>query len=74
MFFYILTLYFSHLQGDKIRRRNDWMKWIMPAATTAQYSNPSSPQAGLVSQLQGLQLQEATSESQEAGFEHATGA
>lgn len=58
------------VQGDKIRRRTDWMKWIMPA--TAQYSNPSSPQAvgkspnheGLVSQLHGLALHEPTSTDQ----------
>ncbi|KAJ9540796.1 hypothetical protein OSB04_027302 [Centaurea solstitialis] len=51
------------VQGDKIRRRNDWMKWIMPAAA-AQYSNPSSPLAvgrspnheGLASQLEGVAL------------------
>ncbi|KAK1440549.1 hypothetical protein QVD17_06378 [Tagetes erecta] len=45
------------VQGDKLRRRNDWMKWIMPAP--GQYLNPSSPQAnheGLVSQVQGLAL------------------
>ncbi|PWA75528.1 RNA-binding protein Lupus La [Artemisia annua] len=54
------------VQGDKIRRRNDWMKWIMPAA--GQYSNPSSPQAanhdGMVSQLHGLALHESTSTTQ----------
>lgn len=55
------------VQGDKIRRRNDWNKWIMPA--TAQYSNPSSPQAanheGLVlPQFQGLALHEPTSSNQ----------
>lgn len=38
------------VQGDKIRKRDDWMKWIMPA-------NPSSPQA----QLQGVALHETTS-------------
>ncbi|XP_076887801.1 la-related protein 1C-like [Bidens hawaiensis] len=45
------------VQGDKIRRQNDWMKWIMPAP--GQYLNPSSPQAnheGLVSQVQSLTL------------------
>lgn len=56
------------VQGDKIRRRDDWMKWIMPV--TGQYSNPSSPQAvgrsspnddGLVSQLQGVALNDTTS-------------
>ncbi|KAI3738477.1 hypothetical protein L2E82_28510 [Cichorium intybus] len=48
------------VQGDNIRKRYEWMKWIMP--TPDQYSNPSSPQAvgrspndeGLVSQLQTL--------------------
>nr|XP_043631776.1 la-related protein 1C [Erigeron canadensis] len=54
------------VQGDKIRRRNDWMKWIIPAA--AQFSNPSSPHAanheGLVPQFQGLALQEPTSSNQ----------
>ncbi|XP_076915382.1 la-related protein 1C-like [Bidens hawaiensis] len=45
------------VQGDKIRRRNDWMKWIMPVP--GQYLNPSSPQTnheGLVSQVQSLTL------------------
>ncbi|XP_076929978.1 la-related protein 1C-like [Bidens hawaiensis] len=54
------------VQGDKIRRRNDWMKWIMPAAS-GQYSNPSSPQTnheGLVSQIQGLSLHGPTSRNQ----------
>ncbi|KAI3798823.1 hypothetical protein L1987_34103 [Smallanthus sonchifolius] len=53
------------VQGDKIRRRNDWMKWIMPAP--GQYSNPSSPQTnheGLVSQIQGLALNEPTPANQ----------
>ncbi|KAD7479078.1 hypothetical protein E3N88_02214 [Mikania micrantha] len=53
------------VQGDKIRRRNDWMKWIMPAP--GQFSNPSSPHAnheGLVSQVQGLALHEPTSPNQ----------
>ncbi|KAI7738349.1 hypothetical protein M8C21_008412 [Ambrosia artemisiifolia] len=53
------------VQGDKLRRRNDWMKWIMPVP--GQYSNPSSPQAnheGLVSQVQGLSLHAPTSTSQ----------
>lgn len=55
------------VQGDKIRKRDEWMKWIMP--TPGQYSNPSSPQAvgrspndeGLVSQLQGVTLHDTTS-------------
>ncbi|XP_023754172.1 la-related protein 1C [Lactuca sativa] len=48
------------VQGEKIRRRNDWMKWMMPVG------GPSSPQAAvgrssndneeLVSQLQGVHL------------------
>ncbi|KAK1410488.1 hypothetical protein QVD17_37025 [Tagetes erecta] len=53
------------VQGDKIRRRNDWMKWIMPAP--GQYSNPSSPHTnheGLVSQVQGLALHEPTPTNQ----------
>ncbi|KAK9071454.1 hypothetical protein SSX86_010023 [Deinandra increscens subsp. villosa] len=53
------------VQGDKIRRRNDWMKWIMPAP--GQYLNPSSPQAnheGLVSQVQGLVLHGPASTNQ----------
>ncbi|KAK9062051.1 hypothetical protein SSX86_019235 [Deinandra increscens subsp. villosa] len=53
------------VQGDKIRRRYDWMKWIMPAP--GQYSNPSSPQTnheGLVSQVQGLSLHEPASTNQ----------
>ncbi|KAJ0464132.1 putative la-type HTH domain, winged helix-like DNA-binding domain superfamily [Helianthus annuus] len=53
------------VQGDKIRRRNDWMKWIMPAP--GQYSIPSSPQTNheaLVSQVQGLALHSPTSTNQ----------
>ncbi|MFS7955024.1 putative la-type HTH domain, winged helix-like DNA-binding domain superfamily [Helianthus anomalus] len=45
------------VQGDKLRRRNDWMKWIMPAP--GQYLNPSSPQTNheeLLSHIQGLTL------------------
>ncbi|KVI08752.1 la-related protein 1C isoform X2 [Cynara cardunculus var. scolymus] len=68
------------VQGDKIRRRNDWMRWIMPAAVAAaahvQYSNPSSPQAvgrspnheGLASQLEGVALHEATRVPVETNF------
>ncbi|XP_071705875.1 la-related protein 1C [Rutidosis leptorrhynchoides] len=63
------------VQGEKIRRRNDWMNWVIPAPV--QYSNPSSPHAdGLVSKLQGVKLhepsstyEEVTSPSQQAGGE-----
>nr|XP_043617341.1 la-related protein 1C-like [Erigeron canadensis] len=54
------------VQGDKIRRRNDWMKWLMHPA--AEYSNLSSPRAVekspnqdiLTSQLQGVSLDAAS--------------
>ncbi|KAL8211182.1 hypothetical protein R6Q57_005619 [Mikania cordata] len=62
------------VQGDKIRRRNDWMKWIMPAS--GQYMNPSSPQAnheGLVSQVQGLALQGSASTNQFSVETHFSG-
>ncbi|KAI3704507.1 hypothetical protein L1987_74729 [Smallanthus sonchifolius] len=53
------------VQGDKLRRRNDWMKWIMPAP--GQYLTPSSPQAnheGLALQVQGLALHGPASSNQ----------
>ncbi|CAI9282404.1 unnamed protein product [Lactuca saligna] len=52
------------VQGNKIRRRNDWMKWLIN--TTVHYSNLSSPRAvgqsgsqdQLASQLQGVTLED----------------
>ncbi|XP_024978396.1 la-related protein 1C-like isoform X3 [Cynara cardunculus var. scolymus] len=60
------------VQGDKIRRRNDWMRWLMHPP--AQYSNLSSPQAVgrspnqdvLASQLQGVTLDETASTNQDS--------
>ncbi|GKE14405.1 hypothetical protein Tco_1421982, partial [Tanacetum coccineum] len=47
---------------DKIRRRNDWMKWLMPP--TVDYSSEGVPrslsQDSLTSQLQSIALDEAT--------------
>ncbi|KAJ9561817.1 hypothetical protein OSB04_006977 [Centaurea solstitialis] len=58
------------VQGDKIRRRNDWMRWLMQPPT--QYPNLSSPQAVgrspnqdvLASQLQGVTLDEKATTNQ----------
>lgn len=52
----------STMQNDKIRRRNEWMKWIMPPGP---FSPVSSPQAHtksghdmLTGQFQGVSLDE----------------
>lgn len=54
------------VQGDKVRRRNDWMKWIMPPPV--QFSNVSSPRTVgmsshdmLASNLQNVALDEKIS-------------
>lgn len=60
------------VQGDKIRRRDDWMRWLMQPP--AQHSNMSSPQAVgrspnqdvLASQLQNVTLDETTSTNQDS--------
>ncbi|KAI3669373.1 hypothetical protein L6452_40607 [Arctium lappa] len=60
------------VQGDRIRRRNDWMRWLMHPP--AQYSNLSSPQAVgrshnqdiMASQLQGITLDETNSTNQDS--------
>lgn len=72
------------VQGDKLRRRNDWMRWLMPPP--AQYSSASSPetvprsfsQDSLMSQLQDVTLDKPISKnqvrvesSQQGGFERA---
>lgn len=50
------------VQGDKIRRRNDWVRWIMPPVAFP--SVPSSPSLGsstpdaLASRIQGVALEE----------------
>ncbi|KAK9074788.1 hypothetical protein SSX86_003106 [Deinandra increscens subsp. villosa] len=55
------------VQGDKIRRRNDWMRWLMPAAA----------QESLASQLQGIRMDsrsssgELNSQLQQGGGERA---
>ncbi|KAM7524040.1 hypothetical protein LguiA_013942 [Lonicera macranthoides] len=33
------------VQGDRVRRQNDWMRWIMPADTTSSASASSSSQS-----------------------------
>lgn len=65
------------VQGNKIRRRNDWMKWLMNPPS--HYSNSSSPrsvgqssnQDQLASQLHGVTLDEVdhVSGQQQAGLE-----
>ncbi|KAJ0445488.1 putative la-type HTH domain, winged helix-like DNA-binding domain superfamily [Helianthus annuus] len=55
------------VQGDKMRRRNDWMRWLMPPAV----------QDSLASQLQGIGLDsrpssgELSSQLQQGGGERA---
>ncbi|KAI3784561.1 hypothetical protein L1987_43662 [Smallanthus sonchifolius] len=44
------------VQGDKIRRRNDWMRWLMQPTAQA-----VGNQEALASQLQGVALDDATS-------------
>lgn len=57
-----MLLHLSCLQGDKIRRRNDWVRWIMPPVAFP--SVPSSPSLGsstpdaLASRIQGVALEE----------------
>uniref|UniRef100_A0A6N2N4B5 HTH La-type RNA-binding domain-containing protein n=1 Tax=Salix viminalis TaxID=40686 RepID=A0A6N2N4B5_SALVM len=53
------------LQGEKVRKRNDWMRWIM--TTPIQSPNVSSPQSGeksghdmLAANVQGISLEEMT--------------
>lgn len=54
------------MQGEKLRRRNDWMKWIVPPSM--RYSSVSSPQAGqnsssdmVMAHLQSVTLDEMAS-------------
>ncbi|KAG6773819.1 hypothetical protein POTOM_021156 [Populus tomentosa] len=53
------------VQGEKVRKRNDWMRWIM--TTPIQFPNVSSPQSGeksgydmLAANVQGISLEEMT--------------
>lgn len=53
------------IQGEKVRKRNDWMRWIM--TTPIQFPNVSSPQSGeksghdmLAANVQGISLEEMT--------------
>lgn len=54
-------------QGDKIRRRGDWLKWLMPPAVQSSAASAShSPRiagsdSSLPSQFQGLSLKEKAS-------------
>ncbi|KVI02922.1 la-related protein 1C-like [Cynara cardunculus var. scolymus] len=50
------------VQGEKIRRRNDWMRWLMPPP--AHYSSGSHNQDVLVSQFERIGLEESTSKNQ----------
>lgn len=47
------------VQDDKIRRRNDWKKWLMPPTVSGMTSRSLS-QDSLTSQLQGIALDGAT--------------
>lgn len=59
---------FFYCQGDKIRKRDDWMKWVMPSSAqfhTAAGSQSQSPrlrQDALSAHVQGLVLDEKTAE------------
>ncbi|KAG6767115.1 hypothetical protein POTOM_028294 [Populus tomentosa] len=53
------------VQGEKVRKRNDWMRWIV--TTPVQFPNVSSPQYGeksghdmLAAHVQGISSQEMT--------------
>ncbi|CAN1226604.1 La-related protein 1C [Linum perenne] len=43
------------VQGDKVRRRNDWMRWLMPQSV--QFPSISSPR-GIVANVQNMSLEE----------------
>lgn len=54
-------------QGDKIRRRDDWMRWIMPPSvqfpTTSSLQSPESPTvATLSADIRGVSLNERTTD------------
>ncbi|XP_050227895.1 la-related protein 1C-like [Mercurialis annua] len=52
------------VQGDKVRRRNDWMRWVMP--TSAQFPSVSGPSM-LAVHFQGVSLEENTT-TQNSGW------
>lgn len=63
------------VQGDKVRRQKDWMRWIMP--TPLQFSNVSSPRSrnnspdSLAANFQAISVEEKTSSSKDNAKGHA---
>lgn len=54
-------------QGDKLRRRHDWKRWIMPSSVPlSSISGPQSPglsnPENLTTQIQGISMEEKTAD------------
>ncbi|KAF5454599.1 hypothetical protein F2P56_024251 [Juglans regia] len=60
------------IQGDKVRRRNDWMKWIISPSVhfpeaSGQQSSGKSSQDILAAHVQSMALEEKTTDHSSAG-------